>query len=213
MPSWSVQRASTEDARRFVRGLRLPTPTFSITTVWRNKSFGAKAVSILNRRITMKYRAKGTIEAVQLKDPLEVANWFAKVLPEWGFFHVNNREYLVMRPDRSLPSEYILDGRWVILSEGDTKPLVISEGLFQSRFEPATPPFASGGYVQKPTSPWVVKDGRVFLKEDVKVADSLKGLVSNPFGPFQKLDIEASLKATPPPVPPRPTPKKGWRWW
>ena len=124
----------------------------------------------------MKYRAKGTIEAVQLNDPLEVANWFARVLPEWGFFHVNNREYLVMRPDRSLPSEYLLDGRWMILSEGDTKPFVISDEFFRLRFEPVPSPFAIGGYIQKPTSPWVVKDGRVFLKEDVKVAELLKEL-------------------------------------
>jgi len=124
----------------------------------------------------MKYRAKGTIEAVQLKDPLEVANWFARVLPEWKFININHLEYRVVRPDRSLPSEYLLDGRWMILSEGDTKPFAISDEFFRLRFEPVPSPFATGGYVRGPSRSVVIKDGRVFLKEDVKVAELLKGM-------------------------------------
>ena len=124
----------------------------------------------------MKYRAKGTIEAVQLNDPLEVANWFARVLPEWGFFHVNNREYLVMRPDRVLPSEYLLDGRWMILSEGDTKPFAISDEFFRLRFEPVPSPFAIGGIVHNPFGPFQKVDRDAVPKETIKIVDRLKEL-------------------------------------
>jgi len=124
----------------------------------------------------MKYRAKETIEAVQLKDPLEVANWFARVLPEWRFFNVNDLEYRVVLPDRSLPTGYVLDGRWMILSEGDTKPFVISDEFFRLRFEPVPSPFASGGYVGGPSRSVAIKDGCVALKKEVSAAELLKGM-------------------------------------
>ena len=124
----------------------------------------------------MKYRAKGTIEAVQLNDPLEVANWFARVLPEWKFININHLEYRVVRPDRVLPSEYLLDGRWMILSEGDTKPFAISDEFFRLRFEPVPSPFATGGFVSNPFGPFQKVARDAIPKETIKIVDRLKEL-------------------------------------
>ena len=124
----------------------------------------------------MKYRAKGTFEAIQLKDPLEVANWVKRNVPEWHLKALNEDRIWFRLEGNPRDMEYGLDGRWMLIGDEGVWPSVVGNELFQAGYELFKPAYSVGGYVRKPTSPWVVKDGRVFLKEGVKVADLLKEL-------------------------------------
>jgi len=126
----------------------------------------------------MKYRAKGTFEAIQLKDPLEVANWFARVLPGWTLVELTEHRIAVDKIDPVVHAVHYFDGDWLVLSEGSDFPAVMRNDWFQDHYEPVTPAFASGGYVNGPGSSWVVKDGFVALKKEVSAAELLKGLAS-----------------------------------
>ena len=114
----------------------------------------------------MKYRAKGTVEAVQRRDPLEVANWFAGVLPGWNLVELTNRYIAVDKIDPVVHAAHYFDGDWLVLSEGSDFPAVMRNDWCQDHYEPTTFHFSTGG------------------------------LVSNPFGPFQKVAREAIPKET-----------------
>ena len=98
-------------------------------------------------------------------------------VPKWHRKALNEDRIWFRLEGNPRDMEYGLDGRWMLIGDGGAvRPSVVSNELFQAGYEPCKPAYSVGGYVQNPTSPWVIKDGRVFLKEDVKVADLLKEL-------------------------------------
>ena len=101
----------------------------------------------------MKYRAKGTFEAVQLKDPLEVANWVKQNVPKWRLKALNEDRIWFRLEGNPRDMEYGLDGRWMLIGDGGVWPSVVSNDLFQAGYEPATRSYASGGYIFTQAAP------------------------------------------------------------
>jgi len=123
----------------------------------------------------MKYRAKGTIEAVQLNDPLEVANWVKQNVPEWRLKALNEDRVWFKIEGNPHATYYRMDGRWMLIGDGGVgRPSVVSNNLFQAWYELCNPAYSVGGYVNGPSSSWVVKDGCVALKKEVSAAELLE---------------------------------------
>ena len=123
----------------------------------------------------MKYRAKGTVEAVKLESPDEVIRWVHQNLTGWTFSRIIGG-WIQFGDELGVEWVWKLVGAYLVKEPNESLPTVMGAQEFEKRYEPCKPAYSVGGYIQKPTSPWVVKDGRVFLKEDVKVADLLKEL-------------------------------------
>ena len=99
----------------------------------------------------MKYRAKETIEAVQLKDPLEVANWVEQNVPEWRLKALNEDRVWFTIGGNPHAAYYKLDGRWMLIGGGGAvRPSVVSNELFQAWYEPYKPAYSVGGIYRSP---------------------------------------------------------------
>ena len=102
----------------------------------------------------MKYGAKGTIEAVQLNDPLEVANWVKQNVPEWRLKALNEDRVWFKIEGNPHATYYRMDGRWMLIGDGGVgRPSVVSNELFQAWYEPVTKSYASGGYIFTQAAP------------------------------------------------------------
>ena len=122
----------------------------------------------------MKYRAKGTFEAIQLKDPLEVANWFARVLPGWNLVELTEHRIAVDKIDPVVHAVHYFDGDRLVLREGSDFPAVMRNDWFQDHYEPTTFHFSTGGIVRNPFGPFQRVGRDAIPKETLESIDKLR---------------------------------------
>ena len=94
----------------------------------------------------MKYRAKGTVEAVKLESPDEVIRWVHQNLTGWTFSRILGA-WIQFGDESGVEWVWKLVGAYLVKEPNESLPTVMGAQEFETWYEPVTKSYASGGYI------------------------------------------------------------------